>query len=70
MHSKVEAVACKTLKINIVFTVAVFVHVTKLVCQIDFSLRSRQAVQRGPRWTKGGDAVTTNEITKLPQCNV
>ena len=22
-------------------------------------LRSRQAVQRGPRWTKGGDAVTT-----------
>ena len=22
-------------------------------------LRSRQVVQRGPRWTKGGDAVTT-----------
>ena len=28
-------------------------------------LRSRQAVQRGPRWTMGGDAVTTNEITKM-----
>ena len=28
-------------------------------------LHSRQAVQRGPKWTKGGDAVTTNEITKL-----
>ena len=36
MHSKMEAVACKTLKINIVFTVAVSVHVTKPVCQIDF----------------------------------
>ena len=32
MHSKVEAVACKTLKINIVFIVAVSVHVTKPVC--------------------------------------
>ena len=33
-------------------------------------LHSHQAVQRGPRWTMGGDAVTTNEITKLTQCNV
>ena len=36
MHSKMEAVACKTLKINIVFIAAVSVHVTKPVCQIDF----------------------------------
>ena len=28
MHSKVEAVACRTLKINIVFTAFVSVHVT------------------------------------------
>ena len=35
MHSNVEAVACRTLKINIVFAAAVSVHVTKLVCQID-----------------------------------
>ena len=28
-------------------------------------LHSRQAVQRGPRWTKGRDAVTQNEVTKL-----
>ena len=31
MHSKVEAVACRTLKINIVFTAAVLVHVTKYI---------------------------------------
>ena len=31
MHSKVQAVACKTLKINIVFTAAVSVHVTKYI---------------------------------------
>ena len=36
MDSKVEAVACKTLKINIVFIATVFVHVTEPVCQIDF----------------------------------
>ena len=36
MQNKVEAVACRTLKINIVFTAAVSVHVTKPVCQIDF----------------------------------
>ena len=29
MHSKVEAVACRTLKINIVFIAALHVHVTK-----------------------------------------
>ena len=28
-------------------------------------LRSREAGQRGPRWTQGRDAVTQNEITKL-----
>ena len=28
MHSKVEAVACRTLKINIVFIVSVLVNVT------------------------------------------
>ena len=32
MHSKVEAMACKTLKINIVFTAAVVVHVPKYIC--------------------------------------
>ena len=31
MHSKVEAVACKTIKINIVFIAAVSVHVTKYI---------------------------------------
>ena len=31
MHSKVEAVACRTLKINIVFTVDVSIHVTKYI---------------------------------------
>ena len=31
MHSKVEAVVCKTLKINIVFTADVSVHVTKYI---------------------------------------
>ena len=36
MHNKMEAVACKTLKINIVFIATVSIHVTKLVCQIDF----------------------------------
>ena len=36
MHSKVEVVACRTLKINIVFIVTLSVHVTKLMCQRDF----------------------------------
>ena len=36
MHSKVEVVAFRTLKINIVFIVAVSIHVTKPVRQIDF----------------------------------
>ena len=36
MHSKVEAVACKNLKIIIMFIAAVLFHVTKPVCQIDF----------------------------------
>ena len=31
MHNKVEAVACRTLKISIVFTVAVSIHVTKCI---------------------------------------
>ena len=31
MHSKVEAVVCRTLKTNIVFTAVVFVHVTKYI---------------------------------------
>ena len=31
MHSKVEAVVCRTLKINIVFIAAVVVHVTKYI---------------------------------------
>ena len=31
MHSKIEVVACKTLKINIVFTAAVVVHITKYI---------------------------------------
>ena len=31
MHSKVEAVACKTLKINVVFIAAVVVHITKCI---------------------------------------
>ena len=34
MHSKVEAVACRT--INIVFIAIVLLHVTKPMCQIDF----------------------------------
>ena len=36
MHRKVEVVACRTLKIIIMFTATVLVHVTKPVCQIDF----------------------------------
>ena len=36
MHSKVKALACGTLKMNIVFIAAVFVLVTKPMCQIDF----------------------------------
>ena len=36
MHRKMEAVACRTLKINIAFTAAVSIHVTKPVCQIEF----------------------------------
>ena len=36
MHSKVEAVACKTLKVNTIFTAVVSVHVTKPVSQIYF----------------------------------
>ena len=36
MHSKVEAVACRTLKIIIMFIAAVLFHVSKPVCQIDF----------------------------------
>ena len=31
MHSKVEVVACRTLKIIIIFTIAVAVHVTKYI---------------------------------------
>ena len=31
MHSKIEAVSCRTLKINVVFTGAVVVHVTKCI---------------------------------------
>ena len=31
MHSKVEAVACRTLKIIIMFIAAVLVHVTKYI---------------------------------------
>ena len=31
MHSKVEAVACKTLKINIVFIASVLVNITKYI---------------------------------------
>ena len=41
MHSKVEAVACKTLKIIIVFTAAVFFHSTRPVWQIDFLFFAR-----------------------------
>ena len=45
MHSKVEAVACRTLKLNIVFAVAVFVHVTKPMCQRDlYSLLGKHLV--------------------------
>ena len=36
MHSKVEVVACMTLKINIIFIVVVLLHVIKPVCEIDF----------------------------------
>ena len=32
MHNKVEVVACRTLKVNIIFAVAVVVHVTKYIC--------------------------------------
>ena len=31
MYSKVEAMACRTLKINIVFTATVVVHITKCI---------------------------------------
>ena len=31
MHNKVEEVACKTLKINIVFTAAVLIHITTYI---------------------------------------
>ena len=31
MHSKVEVVVCRTLKINIVFTTAMSVHITKYI---------------------------------------
>ena len=31
MHNKVEAVGCRTLKIIIMFTVVVLVHVTKCI---------------------------------------
>ena len=31
MHNKVEAVACRTLKINIVFIAVVVVHITKCI---------------------------------------
>ena len=31
MHSKVEAVACRTLKINIVFIAALRVHIAKYI---------------------------------------
>ena len=31
MHSKVEAVACRTLKLNIVFIAGLSVHVTKYI---------------------------------------
>ena len=31
MHSKVEVVACKTFKINIVLTAAMVVHITKCI---------------------------------------
>ena len=45
MYSKVEAMACRTLKINIVFIALVSVHVNKLVCQIDFySLQGKHLV--------------------------
>ena len=36
MHSKVEAVAWRTLKIIFMFIAAVLFHVTKLLWQIDF----------------------------------
>ena len=31
MHRKMEAVACRTLKINIVFIAALHVHITKYI---------------------------------------
>ena len=36
MHSKVEAAACRTFKIIIMFIAALLVHIAKPVCQIDF----------------------------------
>ena len=44
MHSKVEAVACRTLKINIIFTAVVLVHITKYIY--------------GPHLYEEGDACT------------
>ena len=32
MHSKMEVVACKMLKLNIVFAAAMSIHVTKYIC--------------------------------------
>ena len=36
MHSRMEAVACRTLKINKVFIATMSVNFTKHVCEIDF----------------------------------
>ena len=45
MHSKIEVVTCRSLKINIAFIAVVSVHVIKLVCLIDFySLLGNQLV--------------------------
>ena len=63
-HRKVEAVACRTLKINIVFTATVSVHVTKPVCQIYFySLLGNHLV-----WGGSEQATWGQDLGGRPPC--
>ena len=53
MHSKVEAVACRTLKINIVLTVAVSIHVTKYIYGLHLYEEADACIAKWKLWYAG-----------------
>ena len=53
MHSKVEAVACRTLRINIVFTIAVVVHVAKYIYGQHLYEKADACIAKWKLWCAG-----------------